>query len=152
MDEESRRFSAFTRGDNRKLQVLQNKVMRLKTGLPIRTPTAQLVRASGDLSVQQLTPYSTLVTAQKSIAAQQPQYLAKKLKLRSNNPDQVVPNRQVNTIRIQSNLTIARSGFFCRSSALFNQLPPDMRSNMDPKIFKPKVKKWVQENIAVKPG
>ena len=32
-DEVNRRFSTFTRGDNRKLQVLQNKVMRLKSGL-----------------------------------------------------------------------------------------------------------------------
>ena len=62
MDEENRRFAAFTRGDNRKSQTLQNKVMRLKKGLPFSTSTLQLTQATGDLSVQQLTAYSTLVT------------------------------------------------------------------------------------------
>ena len=152
MDEENRRFFAFTRGDNRKLQVLQNKVMRLKSGLPARTPTVQLIQATGDLSVQQLTAYSTLITAQKAIATQQPEYLARKLKLRTSDEISALPNRQTNTLRIQSNRTIVRSGFFCRSSALFDQLPLDMRSNMDPKLFKPRAKKWVQENIPIKPG
>ena len=152
MDEENRRFAAFTRGDNRKLQTLQNKVMRLKTGLPFRTSTLQLTQATGDLSVQQLTAYSTLVTAQKSMAAQQPQYMARKLKLRTSEDNQAFPNRHENKIRVQSNLTISRSGFFYRSAALFNQLPFDMRSNMDPKMFKPRAKKWVRQNIAVKPG
>ena len=124
LDQEKRRFSAFKREDNRKLQVLQNKVMRLKSGLPFRTSTAQLTQATGDLSVQQLTSYSTLETAQKAIHAQQPEYLARNLKLRfSENQD--MPNRHENMINIQSKLTISRGGFFCRSSALFNQLPPD---------------------------
>ena len=152
LDLENRRFSAFTREDNRKLQVLQNKVMRLKSGLPFRTPTEQLCQATGDLSVQQLTAYSTLTTAQKAIATQQPEYLAKKLKFRSNYDDQAFPNRHENKLRIQSKLTISRGGFFCRSSALFNQLPFDLRSNMDPKSFKYKAKKWVKLNISIKPG
>ena len=126
--------------------------MRFKSGLPFRTTTEQLTQATGDLSVQQLTAYTTLVTAQKAIAAQQPQYLAKKLKLRTNDENQAFPNRQANMLRIQANLTISRGGFFCRSSALFNQLPLDLRSTLDPNIFKPKAKKWVQQNIAVKPG
>ena len=131
--------------------MLQNKVMRLKSGLPFRTSTEQLTQATGDLSVQHLTAYSTLFTAQKAIHAQQPEYLARNLKLRfSENQD--MPNRHENMINIQSKLTISRGGFFCRSSALFNQLPPDMRSRMSPKIFKSKAKTWVKRNIAVKPG
>ena len=123
LDQEERRFAAFSRGDNRKLQVLQNKVMRLKSHLPFRTSTNSLIKATGDLSVQQLTAYSTLVTAQKAIAAKQPQYLAQKLKLRTNQENQAFPNRQENMLKIQSKLSISRGGFFCRSFALFNQLP-----------------------------
>ena len=94
--------------------------MRLKTNLPFRTPTEQLLRATGDLSVQQLTAYSTLVTAQKAIAAKQPQYLASKLQLRPRPEDETLPPRNNNPLRIQSHLTLARGGFFCRSAALFN--------------------------------
>ena len=135
-DLENRRFSAFTRGDNRKLQVLQNKVMRLKSGLPFWTTTDQLTQATGDLSVQQLTAYTTLVTAQKAIAAQQPQYLAKKLKLRNNDENQAFPNRQANMLRIQANLTISRGGFFWRSSLISFLLISDLpwiRTSSNPK-------------------
>ena len=98
--------------------------MRLKANLPFRTPTEQLFRAPGDLSVQQLTAYSILVTAHKQIAANQPQYLASKLQLRPRPEDQTLPP--------------------CNDNPL--------RSTTDPKIFKPEVKKWVQQNVAPKPG
>ena len=98
--------------------------MRMKTKLPFKTPTEQLLRATGDLSLQQLTAYSTLVTARKAIAAKQPQYLASKLQLRPRPEDQTLPP--------------------C------NDNPP--RSTTDHKIFKPEVKKWVQQNVAPKPG
>ena len=120
LDQESRRFTAFTGKDNRQLQVLQNKVMRLQTGLPFRTPTVQLTEATFDLSVQQLTAYTTLVTAQRCMASKQPRYMTDKLQLRTNEGNATFPMRQENTLRIQSNLTLARGGFFCRSSALFN--------------------------------
>ena len=146
LDQESRRFTAFTRKDNRQLQVLQNKVMRLQTGLPFRTPTVELTQATNSLSVQQLTAYTTLATVQRCIASKQPRYMADKLQLRT------FPLRHENTLRIQSNLTLARGGFFCRGSALFNQLTPELRSPMEPKLFKLRLKAWVRTNIPVKPG
>ena len=59
-DDTSRRYTAFTKEDNRKLQTLQNHVLRLKTNLPRLTPTTTLLSVSGDLSVQQLTAFHTL--------------------------------------------------------------------------------------------
>ena len=153
MDVEQRRFPAFTRGDNRKLQVLQNKVLRLKSKLPLGTPTETLLQVTGDLSVQQLTAFSTLTMAQRAISEQKPTYLANKLYLRSfDNYPALSTARHVNTLNIQSHLSISRGGFFCRSSALFNQLPPDLRAPMKPIMFKKKVKMWVKENIAARPG
>ena len=152
-DEENRRYVAFTREDNRKLQVLQNKVLSLKSGLPFGTSTQQLMHATGELSVQQLTAYATLVTAQKSMHSQQPKYLANKLQFRNNSENQEPPARHENKLSIKSNLSISRSGFFCRSSALFNQLPNHLRSSkISPLIFKAKAKSWVKENISAKPG
>ena len=46
-DETNRRYTAFTKEDNRKLQTLQNQVLRLKTGLSRYTPTPTLLSASG---------------------------------------------------------------------------------------------------------
>ena len=151
LDEENRRFAAFTKTDNRKLQILQNKVMRLKTGLPRHTSTELLCRTSGDLSVQQLTAYSSLLSAQKCIYYQKPEYMAQRLELRSFEDTEVFPRRQNNTMRIHSRLTLARGGYFYRSAALFNKLPDEMRSCMEPDQFRTKVKMWVKNNIPVMP-
>ena len=75
LDDENRRFSAFTKEDNRRLQVLQNKVMRMKTNLPRDTPTVDLVKAAGDLSVQQLTAYHTVMTLYRSVTSGKPKYI-----------------------------------------------------------------------------
>ena len=136
-----RRFSSFTKDDNRKLQILQNKVLRLKTGLPRETPTTVLLQASNDLSVQQLTAYTSLLTAQKSIFHQEPAYLAEHLTLRSNSINQA-----------HTRLTVTRGGFFYRTAAIFNSLPDDLRCPMEPKVFKAKIKPWVKKNIPIKPG
>ena len=151
LDESVRRFPAFTRNDNAKLQVLQNKVMRLKCGLPFDTPTTKLIEVTGDLSVQQLTAYMTLTTAHRAIVKKQPRYFASKLKLRTRENIPVLPDRHQFTFDISSRLTIVRGGFFYRSASLFNKLPLVLRSCMNPKEFKSKVKDWIRSNVPVKP-
>ena len=151
MDDETRRFSAFTMQDNRKLQTLQNKTMRLKTSLPFYTSTELLCSTSGDLSVQQLTAFSTLVSAQKSMHFQKPEYLARRFENRTQ--AQTFPeSRQPNTLRIDSKLTLTRGGYFYRCAKLYNMLPDHLRSPQEPQTFRTKVKEWIKENIPVKPG
>ena len=148
-DIEDQKFKTFTKDDNRKLQILQNKVLRLVSGLPLRTPTATLLEVTGDLSVQQLTAFMTLVTAKKAMNFCQPGYLARKLIVEHSS---VKPKtRQYDMLSIQSHLSIGRSGFFCQSSALLNQLPRDIRNCRDIKLFKQDVKKWISQNIQVRP-
>ena len=101
LDQESRRFTAFTRGDNRKLQVLQNKVMRLQSGLPFRTSTLELTEATGNLSVQQMTAHLTLVTAQRSIVSQKPAYMSDRLQVRTNDDHPAQPVRHLKTLHFK---------------------------------------------------
>ena len=136
-DEVNRRFSAYTKEDNRKLQTLQNMVLRMKTDMPRRTPTTTLLALSGDLSVQQLTAQATLTSLQKVIHNGKPLYLADKLKLN------IMNTRQENTIRQKSKLTLTRGAYFYRASVLFSNLPPEIRTRMEPQIFKDKAKAWV---------
>ena len=140
MDEESRRYAAFTKQDLNKLQVLQNKIMRLKSGLPYESGTKELTESTGDLSINQLIAYSTLKTAHRSMVYQQPNYLSRKLKMRTKDEIPQLPPRHENTLGINSRLTLARGGFFCRTSALFDRLPLPLRSCTDVKIFKHEVK------------
>ena len=93
LDESCRKSPPFTKEDNRKLQVLQNKVLRLKTGLPFDTATNDLLKEAGDLSIQQLTAYTSLVTAQKSLIKQEPVYLAKKVSAKSEKPESAVTSK-----------------------------------------------------------
>ena len=152
LDENNRRFSAFTKEDNRKLQSLQNQVMRIKSGLPRDTPLTQLLKASNDLSVMQLTAYLTLTTTHKTISTGQPGYLAGKLKLRTNEGGGAFPHRQLNTIEVpQVNLTLSRGGFVFRAATLWNMLPSHMRAGMKTTSFKTALHSWIRSNIRPKP-
>ena len=144
-DEVNRRFAAFTKDDNQKLQTLQNSVLRMKTNLPRRTPTRTLLSVGGDLSVQQLTALTSITSLQKVIQNGKPKYIADKLNLST------VNTRQENTIKIDSSLTLTRGAYMYRAAAIFNNLPPEMRAEMDPKTFKYKAKAWVKLNIHQKP-
>ena len=153
MDEERMRFSAFTKEDNRRLQVLQNKVMRLKTGLPQDTPTTMLLEASSDLSVMQLTAFHTIMTVFRAVISGFPKYLHDKLALRiPGQNDRLIPQRQTHTIQVPNgNLTLSRGGFIFRGATLWNMMPVDLRTEQKVTVFKGKVKHWIKEHIRHKP-
>ena len=153
LPENNRRYRAFTKLDNNRLQTLQNRVMRMKLNEPCNSNTSckELVRRSGEMSIQQLTAYFTLLQIFKTTQTQKPEYLANKLTLNKPNEGRVFPYRQLNTITINRNLTISRSGFFFRGSTLWNLLPVDLRTMDNADKFKKGVKKWIKENIPVKP-
>ena len=142
-DETNRRSRAFTQEDNRKLQVLQNKILRLKTGLSFESSTASLPTASRDLSIQQLTAYTSLLTAHKCIIHQEPVYLASKFRRLPNSTNVSPPNYT---------LSVSRDGFFYRTAALYNLLPISLRSETNPHKFKKLLKPWITANIPIKPG
>ena len=146
-DQTNRRYAAFTKEDNRKLQTLQNQVLRLKTGLSKYSSTTNLLSASGDLSVQQLTAFHTLTLVQKVIHSGKPQYLATKLRLNNNHTRQEITIER----NRNCNLTLSRGAFLYRATTLFNMLPLELRMKMEPDLFKPKVKSWVKCNILPKP-
>ena len=152
MDEVNRKSTAFTKDDNRKLQVLQNKIMRLKTKKPRETPISELIKATKDMSVQQLTAYHTLMTVHKVITSGYPKYLADKLVLRQQNGDNIFPHRQLNKILVPNvNLTLSRGGFIYRGVCLWNALPSQMRAERKTEIFKNRLREWIRLRVKIKP-
>ena len=155
MDESDRKFSAFTKEDCRKLQVIQNKVLRLKikTGIyEMNTPTSILLDAAQDLSVHQQGALHTVLLVFKLVTRKKPAYLARKFRLKLADAEHIFPNRQENTIQVKSSkLSISRSGFVYRGGKIWNQLPKSLRSEKKLSVFKRLVKKWVTENIPKKP-
>ena len=152
MDDTNRRAVSFTKEDCRKLQVLQNKTLRLKTGnFTLNAPTNDLLDANKDLSVHQLGANHTLVTVHRIVTTGQPEYLANKLALRKPEPVMIFPKRHVHTIHFNSSRTVVRSGFVYRGAYLWNCLPVDLRLETKTDAFKTEVQKWVRENISRKP-
>ena len=143
MDITSRRFTAFSKEDCRRLQVIQNKILRYKTNLfTLNTPTSDLLDASGDLSVHQLAALHTLLTVFRIVTTRQPEYLAKKLAIRTPDEDRIFPSRQLYTRQVRNDLTIGRSGLINRGGKLWNYLPLDIRQEYRPAVFKSNVRNW----------
>ena len=57
------------------------------------------------------------------------------------------------TIRVpQYNLEVLRAGFIYRGANLFNSLTLSIREEKKTTVFKVSVKKWVKENIGIRPN
>ena len=152
LDDTARRFTVFTKEDMRRLQVLQNRVLRIKCkNYDLNTPTLELVKSCGDLSVHQLGAYYTVLQVYKTITNHQPKYLSDKLILRKPIENIIFPQRHVNTIKVRGNLTLSRSGFLYRGAQLWNSLPLELRTCSDLKIFRKKLRTWISVAIPVKP-
>ena len=152
MDDINRRSVAFSKEDCRKLQVLQNKTLRYKTGnFTLNAPTSALLDATDDLSVHQLGAYHTLVTVFRIVTTGEPNYLAEKLSLRKPEEGRIFPYRKRHTIQVNCTLTVSRSGFVYRGAKLWNCLPLELRVETKAEVFKSEVKKLVREHISRRP-
>ena len=153
MDDSSRRFISFTKEDCRKLQVIQNKVLRIQTASKDRNePTKNLLDKAQQLSVHQLGAYHSVQLLFKVVTTHQPKYLADIFTLRRPDDDEnVFSHRRLNTMHVQCTLSLSRSGFCYRSAKLWNLLPPEMRSETNPKNFKPLLKNWIKTNVPYRP-
>ena len=74
LDEQIRNSMAFSKEDNRKLQILVNKVLRVLTASNYETSTKQLHSKSHQLSVHQRCAFFSLVSVKKYLVCQQPRY------------------------------------------------------------------------------
>ena len=138
----------------RKLQTLQNTVLRLQTGLAKGTATEYLMDQSGQLSVHQLSAYFSILQVHKCKMSKQPHYLYNRLfpggdiiqdemrLMRS------IPNEHIN---ISCDLTLTRNGFFYRASKLYNALPAGVKDTLALPSFKKLVKAWIKQNVTVRP-
>ena len=63
----------------------------------------------------------------------------------------VLTHHQAYTIPLHGKLAITKTGFCYKSARLFNSLPLEMRKCQKTKVFKRETKKWVTDNIDVKP-
>ena len=138
------RSKAFTKKDNRQLQVIMNKVLRALTGLDKETPVNILLKQSGHLSVQQLTAYHTLSTMYKTMHNKEPVYLNSMI---DQNRAMLDKTRLQSAFHPRYNLSTSRQSFMYRGQKLYNLLPATISTSRDIHSFKRSVKTWIKLNI-----
>ena len=135
-----------------RLQVMQNSVLRLQTGLGWHTPTAELVGRAGQLSVHQLVAYHTLLQTYKCKMTSQPRYMFNRLfPAAVDNGGSHLRTTTNEDINIHFDLSLSRGSFFYRAGRLWNLLPHNIKSHGTVPTFKKYTKKWISENIPVTP-
>ena len=145
-DDKKRCNPTITLEDNRKLQVLQNSVLRLKTRLCKETPVSTLLAETKQLSVQQLTAYHYVLAVYKCKQAMEPEYMYNRLFPRN----VVIRNFRRLThqeSRIDFELSLSRSSFFYRASRLWNGLQLEAKITEQVRTFKRLAKEWITKNI-----
>ena len=106
----------------RKLQVLQNKIMRVETGLDYTAPTQELINKTKQLSVHQHVAYHTLCQTHKILKSEEPKYHFDRI---SNSNDRSRTEGGIK--RIDYDLSLARSSFFYQASRIWSLLPNNIK-------------------------
>ena len=154
LDNQVRSITSISKMDMGRLQVLQNSVLRLQTGLGWFTPTRILLEKANQLSVHQLVAYHTILQAYKCQKSSQPEYMNGRLFSNLNNHNgnrerlRSVTNEDTH---INFDLSLSRGSFFFRASRLYNAVPLNIKNSPTIPSFKTNLKKWIKENIAVAP-
>ena len=143
VDQNTRQSPTVTKEDVRKLQVLQNKCMRIMTDSDYQTPTRTLLAKTNLLSVHQQMAHLSLCQV----------FNIQKTKLPSYHYSRLFTDEEtgIRTNRIEYQSSLARSHFFYQSSRLWDALPDVIVSSDTKQNFKKMCKKWVKSNIMEKP-
>ena len=153
LDEETRTSTSITKDHLKKVQVLQNKCMRIICSSDYKTPTSVLLQKTNALSVHQLMAQLSLSQMYSIFHKKLPAYHCDRLFNRNNdiaNPGTRTMN-MYSVNRIEFNLSLARTHFFYQASRLWTAIPDQVKSSKNKGIFKKRSKAWVKANILIKP-
>ena len=125
---QTRTSSSLTKEDVRKLQVLQNKCLRMVTDSDYRTPTEVLLKKTNSLSVHQRIAHLSLSQVYNIHRTKLPAYHYSRLFVNEHSDGRTrsVNDYQVN--RIEFGLSLARSNFFYQSSRLWSATPDHIKA------------------------
>ena len=135
--------TSISKEEMRKLQVCQNKIMRLICGRDYSTPTQTLLEKTKQLSVHQQVAFHSACQVYKIRRTKLPVYHYDRLFEKDGNAERIKP--------IHFNLTLGKSNFFYQSATLWSILPHDIQVAPTISVFKKKCKAWIKENISIRP-
>ena len=110
------------------------------------TPTAELLKQYGWLSVSQLSVYHSVVQVFKVLQARSPKYLHSMFTTPYGYKTREADSGKIRHSR-RPELEISKDSFRWRSADFFNSLPAHIRKSDSLKMFKQAAKDWIKENI-----
>ena len=152
MRDETNRSTSITKEDMRKLQVLQNKCMRMLSNMDRDTPTATLLHRTKLLSVHQMVAQHTAVQVYNVFRNKLPVYHHQRLFPDVNEARNLGTRSMSNSsTRVDFNVSLGRSSFFYRGSRIWSALPPVIKTAPTLQSFKSRCKRWTMANITIRP-
>ena len=154
LNDQSRRNMSITKDEMRKLQVMQNKCMRMITNLDRSAPTATLLQKTSFLSVHQTVAHQSAVQVFNVLKNAAPAHHYQRLfpHLVHGQADNMERRSVTNlNTRVDFSSALGRSSFFFQSSKIWNALPMSIKTASTTQSFKTMCKKWTRENITIRP-
>jgi hypothetical protein len=141
-------WGGCAKGLIKSLQTLQNKAARAVSRMDWHTPTSELLRQCGWMSVHQLSVYHTVIMAYKVMQAKSPKYLYTMFNTNYPYETRQADSGMVRSVR-KPELDLVKDSFRWRAADLFNQLPSAIREIKTIQSFKFATKRWVRQNVEV---
>ena len=118
---------SLTKDDLRKLQVLQNKCLRIVTNSDYKTPTSVLLDKTKLLSVHQQMAQLSLSQVFNIYKTRLPAYHYNRIFSNANTDQRTRSVNDFSTNRIEFKLSITRTHFFYQASRLWSALPDTIK-------------------------
>ena len=149
MDEVQRNSTMTTKEDMRKMQVIQNSVMRIVSRGRYDTPKTTLLEKTNQLSIHQLVAYHSANQIYDIHKHQVPKYHYNRLFGAAG--DMGTRSRVNMESRVDFRTSLARGSFFYQGSRVWNALPVSMKTARTSESFKKQARIWTKANISVRP-
>ena len=152
MRDEPTRNMSISKEDMRKLQVMQNKCLRMLTNLDRDTPTATLLHRTKLMSVHQMVAHHTAVQVYNVYRNRAPHYHYQRM-FSNLNETRTMGNRSTtnHSARVYFTGSLGRSSFFYRGSRIWSALPLNIKTAPTLQSFKSRCKRWTMANISIRP-
>ena len=145
-----RNHMSISKNNMRKLQILQNKTLRLISGLNYETPTKTLLEKCNQLSVHQMVAFHTACQVFKIKHSRLPTYHHNRLFPDDESTFSQTRQQDTNIARFDFKLSLAQSSFFYQAYQIWSLLPENIRLSKNITAFKSSCKTWIKKNILVK--
>ena len=138
------------------LQKLQNEALRLVTqkkweiiGVK-KMSTKRLLLETGQLSINQMVAYYSILNVRKIITNKEPEYLSTKIMRNSVTHDHGTRANTGTNLRMEdTKLGIAKNSFRWRATEIYNKMPRALKEGASTRSVKMDIKVWVSKYVPV---